>query len=172
MQSGRDAIFVLLCENMLQANRELQITRDIKERIAQHYATCVNGEQCTPDDRFNQTMLSYTRSRSETSRLPGSYWTIKQIPTIWMTAKPPCYTSPSRATPIRSLLQYGSNLDQPDAYGRRAIHLAARDGPVEAPELLIEMGVGIHVRDADGKTPLKYAQESVNMETVAALNVF
>ncbi|KAI5922125.1 hypothetical protein F4810DRAFT_675595 [Camillea tinctor] len=63
-------------------------------------------------------------------------------------------------------------LNQSDDYGRRAIHLAARDGPIEALNLLIRMGANPRLKDRDGKSPRTYATESGNKETIQALDGF
>ena len=53
--------------------------------------------------------------------------------------------------------------------GRSAIHVAARDGPLEALEVLTRMGDKPLPRDVDQKSPLDYARESGNKEATEYL---
>lgn len=54
-------------------------------------------------------------------------------------------------------LNRGDDFNVQDEHGRTALHAAAEAGWIYYASILIERGADIHVKDAEGDTPLDYA---------------
>jgi hypothetical protein len=62
-------------------------------------------------------------------------------------------------TTLRELLHRGADVESPDEYGDRAIHLAAMDNSTAVLRLLLSAGASINARNKNGNTALHIATE-------------
>jgi ankyrin repeat protein len=62
-------------------------------------------------------------------------------------------------TTLRELLHRGADVEWPDEYGDRAIHLAAMDNSTAVLRLLLSAGASINARNKNGNTALHIATE-------------
>ncbi|KAJ5623451.1 hypothetical protein N7490_012056 [Penicillium lividum] len=70
---------------------------------------------------------------------------------------------------VRTLLQAGYNLNQPDQKGRTPLHLACPEGSPELVSALIEAKPDLGFKDHNGKIPLQYALKARNRAVVDLL---
>jgi ankyrin repeat protein len=73
------------------------------------------------------------------------------------------------ATLLRSLLEQGTDVNEPQADGATALHWAAYAGDVENARALIAAGASVEARNREGVTPLALATMSGNSALIEAL---
>jgi hypothetical protein len=70
---------------------------------------------------------------------------------------------------VRSLIEYGSNVNFRSSLGMTALILACKHGFYEIASLLIENGADVNIKDLDGNTALFYAQKNEYKDIIEIL---
>jgi ankyrin repeat protein len=70
---------------------------------------------------------------------------------------------------VRSLLDYGSDVDERDASQWTALAVASRNGKLQVAKLLIERGADVNSRGATGWTPMHLASKGGHLDVVRLL---
>lgn len=70
---------------------------------------------------------------------------------------------------VRSLLEYGANVDVWDDKGQTPLHIASDNGHLNAVRLLLEYGANVTSRDNKGSTPLHLVSIKGNFDIVGLL---
>lgn len=73
------------------------------------------------------------------------------------------------ATATQVLISSGADVEATNQFGNTALHVAARFGPVERLEALLEAGASVETIDAKGRTPLLLAELGGNPDIIHAL---
>jgi ankyrin repeat protein len=78
-------------------------------------------------------------------------------------------TTLTKLAVVRTLLAAGADYEARDAGGWRPLHIAVREGHVDAAQLLVEAGADVEAPDDDGFKPLHLAADGGYVEVVRAL---
>ncbi len=72
---------------------------------------------------------------------------------------------------VREALDYGFEVNRPDANGMTVLHYAAGANQLDVVEMLInEFGASVTVKDAQGRSPVDVARESGSQDAYAVLS--
>ena len=70
---------------------------------------------------------------------------------------------------VKTLVDFGANIEEADQYGATALIMAASEGHVETVKILLERGADPHARDRNSWTALMWAQSMRHAEVISVL---
>jgi ankyrin repeat protein len=93
----------------------------------------------------------------------------QKTPLLWACAMGGAYPNGDHRSVVETLLQSGADITAEDAFGNRAVGIAAASGATDVLGVLLDHGADINHRGSGGNTPLISASRAGQLETVKFL---